>query len=89
MTELVRVKEKFQVTIPASLRKSASLELGDYLEASRWGDGILLRPASAGRAAARRKIGILAFLNEERATSRSRADIDAQVRQERDAWDEK
>ena len=89
MTELVRVKEKFQVTIPASLRKAAALELGDYLEASRWGDGILLRPAAAGKTAARRKSGIMAFLNEQRATSRSRADIDAQVRQDRDAWDKK
>jgi AbrB family looped-hinge helix DNA binding protein len=89
MTELVRVKEKFQVTIPASLRKATALELGDYLEASRWGDGILLRPASAGKAAPRRKTGIMAFLNEHRAASRSRTDIDAQVQQDRDAWDQK
>lgn len=87
MTELVRVKEKFQVTIPASLRKAAALELGDYLEASRWGDGILLRPVSASRAAPRRRTGIMAFLNEQRAAPRSRAEIDAQVQEDRGDWD--
>ncbi len=89
MTELVRVQEKFQVSLPASLCKAVALELGDDLEASLWGDGILLRPTSAGKTAARRKTSIMAFLNEERAAPRSRDDIDAQVQQDRGAWDHK
>ena len=87
MTDLVRVKEKFQVTIPASLRKAASLETGDYLEASQWGDGILLRPASAGKKNAKPRQGIVAFLNERQGARRTREDIDAQVAEERAAWE--
>lgn len=86
MSELVRVKEKFQVTLPVALRKAAALETGDYLEASQWGDGILLRPASTQKSK-RPKPGIVAFLNERRGAGRARNDIDAQVAEERAAWE--
>ncbi len=39
---LVKVKDKFQVTIPASLRKAIKLDIGDLLEAEIREDGILL-----------------------------------------------
>ena len=41
---LVTVKPKFQVTIPAKLRKDLDLREGDVMEASVVADGILLRP---------------------------------------------
>ena len=41
---LVTVKPKFQVTIPARLRKDIDLREGDLMEATLLGDGILLRP---------------------------------------------
>lgn len=41
---LVTVKSKFQVTIPAGLRKDIDLREGDLMEANLLGDGILLRP---------------------------------------------
>ena len=41
---LVIVKSKFQVTIPAKLRKGIELREGDIMEATLMGDGILLRP---------------------------------------------
>lgn len=41
---LVTVKPKFQVTIPAKLRKGLNLHEGDLLEATVVGDGILFRP---------------------------------------------
>ena len=41
---LVTVKPKFQVTIPAGLRKDIDLSEGDLMEATILGDGILLRP---------------------------------------------
>jgi len=40
---LVTVKPKFQVTIPAKLRQSINLQEGDIMEATRVHDGILLR----------------------------------------------
>ena len=41
---LVTVKPKFQVTIPAKMRKRIDLHEGDLMEASVVEDGILLRP---------------------------------------------
>ena len=41
---LVTVKPKFQVTIPARLRKDIDLHEGDVMQATVVGDGILLRP---------------------------------------------
>ena len=41
---LVTVKSKFQVTIPAKLRKGIDLREGDIMEATPVGDGILFRP---------------------------------------------
>ena len=41
---LVTVKPKFQVTIPAKLRKRMRLKEGDVMEASLVEDGVLLRP---------------------------------------------
>jgi len=40
---LVTVKPKFQVTIPAKLRKGINLQEVDIMEAIRVDDGILLR----------------------------------------------
>jgi AbrB family looped-hinge helix DNA binding protein len=44
MANLTRVKDKFQITIPVALRTATALQLGDYLEATQFEDGILLRP---------------------------------------------
>ena len=41
---LVTVKPKFQVTIPAKLRRGINLHEGDVMEATVLGDGILFRP---------------------------------------------
>lgn len=41
---LVTVKPKFQVTIPAKLRRGIDLREGDIMEATLVGDGILFRP---------------------------------------------
>ena len=41
---LVTVKPKFQVTIPAKLRRGLDLREGDLMEATVVGNGILFRP---------------------------------------------
>ena len=41
---LVTVKPKFQITIPAKLRKGIDLHEGDLMEATVVADGILFRP---------------------------------------------
>lgn len=41
---LVTIKPKFQVTIPAKLRKDIDLHEGDIMEATLVGDGILFKP---------------------------------------------
>ena len=43
---LVRVKEKYQVTLPASVRRKAGLAVGDFLEANVEGKKITLTPKS-------------------------------------------
>jgi AbrB family looped-hinge helix DNA binding protein len=44
---LVRVKEKYQVTLPASVRQKAGLAVGDLLEAKVEGKKITLSPKVA------------------------------------------
>ena len=85
MTSLIRVKDKFQITIPVALRTATDLQLGDYLEATQFEDGILFRPKRMADSAAA-KPGIMNFLKEARALTRTRQDIDASVAQKRGSW---
>ena len=41
---LVKVKEKFQVTIPTAVRKNMRLEVGDFLEAVIENNAITFKP---------------------------------------------
>ena len=85
MANLIRVKDKFQITIPVALRTATALQLGDYLEATQFEDGILFKPKRMADGAAA-KPGIMDFLKEARALTRTRQDIDASVAQERGSW---
>lgn len=40
----VKIKAKYQVTIPAKIRKELGLEVGDFLEAELEKDRIVLKP---------------------------------------------
>ena len=43
---LVKIKQKYQVTLPASIRAQARLKIGDFLEAEVTGTHITLTPKS-------------------------------------------
>ena len=74
---LVTVKPKFQVTIPARLRKDINLHEGDVMEATIVGDGILLRPMDVvdRNAAADRIAAAFAATVPSEAAGRSEAEI--------------
>jgi antitoxin MazE len=44
MSALTKVTRNGQVTIPAQLRRAVDIELGDYIEVTVQGDGLLLTP---------------------------------------------
>ena len=44
---LVKVKDKYQVTLPTAIRKQAGVGIGDLLEVKVQGDRITLTPKSA------------------------------------------
>ena len=88
MPDLVRVKEKFQVTIPLAVRRRFAVNEGDYLEAIASEDGILLRPQRLVHATASRP-SLLDFLAEPRPHSRSREAIDEALAEDRGSWVER
>ena len=54
---LVKVKEKFQITLPAELREALHLAVGDLLEATIQGQTIVLKPKDVvDRAQARQQL---------------------------------
>ena len=85
MAELVRVKDKFQVTIPAEVRAVVAIRTGDYLEVSAVPEGILLRPKNVVDPPGTSKT-ILDFLRASRGVSRTKSDIDAALKTQRDEW---
>ena len=88
MPDLVRVKEKFQVTIPLAVRRRFAVNEGDYLEAIASDEGILLRPQRLVQATANRP-SLLDFLAEPRAQTRSREAIDEALAEDRSSWVER
>jgi AbrB family looped-hinge helix DNA binding protein len=87
MANLVRVKDKFQVTLPLALRRQFHVQQGDYLEASIGPDGIVLRPQKTATASVLGTPTLLDFLREPRPYLRSRQQIDAALAADRESWD--
>lgn len=88
MAELVRLREKFQITIPVDLRRQLALHEGDYLEVSLDGDGIVLRPQGVANATGKQARSILDFLSDPvPGGGRTRTEIDAALNADRDSWD--
>ena len=79
---LVTVKPKFQVTIPAKLRRGLDLREGDVMEATVLGDCILLRPKDVvdrGAAATRVAAALDAIEQTPEDVRRSEEEIMADV----------
>lgn len=87
----VRVKQKYQVTIPPKVRKALGVKEGDVLEAGVKDGAIVFHPQSispvseeAKRARAER---IMSYFGAAKGLFNSTEEIDAYIRRERDAWD--
>lgn len=86
----VQVKQKYQVTIPLSIRKKISLHEGDMLEAVERDGLIILIP----KALTNKLSGVgkkpslmsLAGVNEGSGLYKSAKDIDQTIRELRDEW---
>jgi AbrB family looped-hinge helix DNA binding protein len=87
MADLVRVKDKFQLTIPVGIRRQFEVHEGDYLEASVSDDGIVFRPQSRVQATVTRSTSILDFLRESQSGRRTRGEIESSLSADRNAWD--
>ena len=67
------------------VRAAISIQAGDYLEASVYEGGILLRPKRVSDPKGTTS-SILDFLRKKRAVARTKSDIDAALDSQRDAW---
>ena len=89
----VRLKEKGQVTIPASVRAEIQAVIGDVFEASVEGGNIVLRPqvvlargSVIGRPKAR-GVDIGKWVGAGKGLFKTPAEADAFFRAERDQWE--
>jgi AbrB family looped-hinge helix DNA binding protein len=86
----VQVKQKYQVTIPAAIRKKIPLHEGDMLEAVEKDGLIILIPRLlAGKAASAKKkpsLLELAGVNEGSGLYHSAQDIDKTIEKIRSEW---
>lgn len=46
MSEVAKIQRNFQITLPASVRKKAHIQVGDLVEIEAHEDGILMRPVT-------------------------------------------
>ena len=87
----VRVKQKYQVTIPAAIRDKIDLHEGDTLEATVQDGNILLVPqeiSDRNRRRPRKKPSLLSLLgsNEGSGLYASTKEADKYIRNMRDEW---
>jgi bifunctional DNA-binding transcriptional regulator/antitoxin component of YhaV-PrlF toxin-antitoxin module len=87
MLVLVRVRKKFQLTVPLTLRRQLALQGGDLLEAGATAEGIVFRVKHPKRADAVCSMTLLDFLKARRSQTRTRTEIDAALSADRDGWD--
>ena len=90
----VRVKQKYQITIPTSVREQVGLREGDTLETKVEDGHIVLIPQQmSARTFGRSKTGrknpqtpLSSYLGAAKGLYRSKRDVDAYIRKQRDEW---
>ena len=85
----IRVKEKYQITIPTSVRESVGIHEGDTLEAKTEGGNIVLVPQLMHnrRSAKKQSIDISKYIGSMSGVyGNSPNEVDEYIRKERDAW---
>lgn len=92
----VRVKGKFQVTLPAKVRKELNLKEGDLLEAQIKAGSIVLSPRVIERRTPSEQTSeqkqaryerMAASFGAAKGLYSSAKEIDEHIRRERDSWD--
>jgi AbrB family looped-hinge helix DNA binding protein len=87
MADLVRIKEKFQVTLPVGARRQIPVREGDYLEVVATAEGGFLLTPQRVEQATKTTQSMVEFLRRNRATSRSSEEIDTALNADRNSWE--
>ncbi len=91
--EIVRLKDKGQVTIPASIREEIAAQAGDLFSIVVDGDSIILRPQEITarrelpKSLAKKGVDIRPWIGSAKGVFTSVEEIDEYIRAERDKWD--
>ena len=86
---LVRVKQKYQVTLPTAVRKAANIQEGDTLEVSVEDGNVVLIPQAITDRKDAQKSSILELIgtNKNSGLYKSVSDIDKTIDNLRNEWD--
>jgi AbrB family looped-hinge helix DNA binding protein len=88
--EIVRLKEKGQITIPAALREELNAQVGDFFSASVEDGAVILKPQTmsdpVSRSESPRK-DLSSWFGSAKGVYASVEEIDAFIKAERDQWD--
>jgi AbrB family looped-hinge helix DNA binding protein len=88
--EIVRLKEKGQITIPAALREELNARVGDFFSASVEDGAVILKPQTLSDPQPQRdkpKKDLSSWFGSAKGVYASVEEIDAFIKAERDQWD--
>jgi AbrB family looped-hinge helix DNA binding protein len=89
MMEIIRLKDKGQVTIPAAIREELNAQLGDFFAVSVENGSIVLKPQALSSALPERPLDPKpsSWFGSARGVYSSVEEIDAFIQSERAQWD--
>lgn len=85
---LVRVKQKYQVTLPTAVREAANIQEGDTLEVSVENGNVVLIPQEISDRKEAQRASILDMIgsNKDSGLYKSTKEIDTTISELRDEW---